>query len=115
MDLVQHMISSMQRLGFTQSATIDHRRLAVDLAEVIIEWEKRRFKEEQGVETPINVVGGVKKNDPGGIGIKRSGSDFTDAVSSTAKRARAGNQVSFRWFSLCTQTRELLTLRIPPT
>ena len=43
MDLVQHMISSMQRLGFTQSATIEHRKLAVDLAEVIIEWEKRRF------------------------------------------------------------------------
>ena len=43
MDLVQHMISSMQRLGFTQSATIEHRKLAVDLAEVIIEWEKRRY------------------------------------------------------------------------
>ena len=51
------MINAMQRLGFTQNSSIDHKKLAVDLAEVIVEWEKRRYKEEQGSETPNNVVG----------------------------------------------------------
>ena len=77
MDLVQHMINSMQRLGFTQSATIEHRKLAVDLAEVICEWEKRRYKEEETTETPNNVVG-----------MKRPG-DSTDVAA--VKRARGNN------------------------
>ncbi|XP_052799623.1 transformation/transcription domain-associated protein-like isoform X2 [Mya arenaria] len=45
--LIQHMVSSLQRLGFTQNATIEHRKLAVDLAEVIIKWEVQRIKEDQ--------------------------------------------------------------------
>jgi len=32
--LVQHMVSSIQRLGLTPNATIEQRKLAVDLAEV---------------------------------------------------------------------------------
>jgi hypothetical protein len=40
--LVQHMVSSIQRLGLTPNATIEQRRLAVDLAEVIIKWEFQR-------------------------------------------------------------------------
>lgn len=101
MDLVQHMISSMQRLGFTQSATIDHRKLAVDLAEVIIEWEKRRYKEEQVVETPINVIGGVKKQsgDASTIGFKRSASDFTDGTSAVKRARVATSQVGLRIYN----------------
>ncbi len=45
--LIQHMVSSIQRLGFTPNATIEHRKLAVDLAEVIIKWEVQRIKDEQ--------------------------------------------------------------------
>uniref|UniRef100_W5MQE4 Transformation/transcription domain-associated protein n=1 Tax=Lepisosteus oculatus TaxID=7918 RepID=W5MQE4_LEPOC len=45
--LVQHMISAMQRLGFTPSVTIEQRKLAVDLAEVIIKWELQRIKDQQ--------------------------------------------------------------------
>ncbi|TMS22538.1 Transformation/transcription domain-associated protein [Larimichthys crocea] len=37
--LVQHMISAMQRLGFTPSVTIEQRKLAVDLAEPESETE----------------------------------------------------------------------------
>lgn len=91
---MQHMISSMQRLGFTQSATIEHRKLAVDLAEVIIEWEKRRYKEEKGLETPTNVVAGniKKQNDTSNttapIGVKRPGADLTDTVNGGTKRPR---------------------------
>ncbi|XP_024913092.1 transformation/transcription domain-associated protein [Cynoglossus semilaevis] len=45
--LVQHMISAMQRLGFTPSVTIEQRKLAVDLAEVVIKWELQRIKDHQ--------------------------------------------------------------------
>lgn len=44
--LVQHMVSSIQRLGFSVSATIEYRKLAVELAEVIIKWELQRIKDE---------------------------------------------------------------------
>ncbi|XP_051928646.1 transformation/transcription domain-associated protein isoform X2 [Hippocampus zosterae] len=44
--LVQHMISAMQRLGFTPTVTIEHRKLAVDLAEVVIKWELQRIKDQ---------------------------------------------------------------------
>lgn len=48
--LVQHMVSAMQRLGFTPTVTIEQRRLAVDLSEVVIKWELQRIKDQQ-VET----------------------------------------------------------------
>ncbi|XP_043599030.1 transformation/transcription domain-associated protein isoform X1 [Bombus pyrosoma] len=44
--LVQHIVNSIQRLGFSPTATIEHRRLAVELAEVIIKWELHRIKDE---------------------------------------------------------------------
>ncbi|XP_065923524.1 transformation/transcription domain-associated protein isoform X7 [Magallana gigas] len=50
--LIPHMVNSLQRLGFTSSATIEHRKLAVDLAEVVIKWEVQRVKEEQEVTEP---------------------------------------------------------------
>ncbi|BFZ01386.1 hypothetical protein BsWGS_04423 [Bradybaena similaris] len=45
--LLQHMVSSLQRLGFSLSASLEHRKLAVDLADIIIKWELMRIKEEQ--------------------------------------------------------------------
>lgn len=65
--LIQHMVNSLQRLGFTQSATIEHRKLAVDLAEVIIKWEIQRIKEE--MDTSGEGMGEVA---PGPV--KRAGS-----------------------------------------
>ncbi|KAL7293008.1 hypothetical protein TKK_0013455 [Trichogramma kaykai] len=44
--LVQHMVSSINRLGFSPTSTIEHRKLAVELAEVIIKWELQRIKRE---------------------------------------------------------------------
>ncbi|XP_070855286.1 transcription-associated protein 1 isoform X7 [Drosophila suzukii] len=44
--LVQHLINYMQRLGFPPTASIEHKKLAVDLAEVIIKWELHRIKED---------------------------------------------------------------------
>ncbi|XP_051529763.1 transformation/transcription domain-associated protein-like [Myxocyprinus asiaticus] len=62
--LVQHMISAMQRLGFTPSVTIEQRKLAVDLAEVVIKWELQRIKDQQ----PESEV------DPGSVGEGTSAS-----------------------------------------
>lgn len=53
--LVQHMVGSIQRLGFSPTATLEHRKLAVELAEVIIKWEVYGIKE----ETETTEVSGV--------------------------------------------------------
>jgi len=42
--LVQHMVTSIQRLGLPLNATIEQKKLAVDLAEVIIKWEFQRVR-----------------------------------------------------------------------
>ncbi|KAK9754067.1 FAT domain [Popillia japonica] len=44
--LVQHMVNSIQRLGFSPTATLEHKKLAVELAEVIIKWELYGTKED---------------------------------------------------------------------
>ncbi len=46
--LIQHVVSSVQRLGFTATATIEQKRLAVDLCEIVIKWESQRVKDEAG-------------------------------------------------------------------
>ncbi|KAG7325204.1 hypothetical protein KOW79_011520 [Hemibagrus wyckioides] len=56
--LVQHMISAMQRLGFTPSVTIEQRKLAVDLAEVVIKWELQRLKDQQPESEADATAGG---------------------------------------------------------
>ncbi|XP_060086157.1 transformation/transcription domain-associated protein-like [Ylistrum balloti] len=45
--LIPHMVNSLHKLGFTSSASIEHRKLAVDLAEVVIKWEMQRIKDDQ--------------------------------------------------------------------
>lgn len=35
----------MQRLGFPPNASLEHKKLSVDLAEVIIKWELLRIRE----------------------------------------------------------------------
>lgn len=54
--LVQHMVSAMQRLGFTPSVTIEQRRLAVDLSEVVIKWELQRIKDQQVGMSTLSVI-----------------------------------------------------------
>lgn len=39
------MLNAMQRLGFMSSATFEHKKLAVEMAEVIIKWELQRIKD----------------------------------------------------------------------
>ena len=51
--LIQHVISSIQRLGFTTNATIEQKRLAVDLCEIVIKWESHRASEAEENSTDI--------------------------------------------------------------
>lgn len=44
--LVQYMVTSIQRLGFSPASTMDHRKLAVELAEVVVKWELQRVRDE---------------------------------------------------------------------
>ncbi|XP_023285012.1 transformation/transcription domain-associated protein isoform X1 [Seriola lalandi dorsalis] len=64
--LVQHMISAMQRLGFTPSVTIEQRKLAVDLAEVVIKWELQRIKDQQP-ESETEVAAGGEGTSGGAV------------------------------------------------
>ncbi|XP_025424212.1 transformation/transcription domain-associated protein [Sipha flava] len=48
--LIQHMLNAMQRLGFMSSATFEHKKLAVEMAEVIIKWELQRIRDENATE-----------------------------------------------------------------
>ncbi|XP_065834052.1 transformation/transcription domain-associated protein-like isoform X2 [Oscarella lobularis] len=91
--LIQYMISSMQKLGYPPTATIEQRRLAVDLAEVIIKWEMQRIKEQQ-----IDASEGDRASSRDGspattaAGIKRSGEE----MASEAKRAKLATAVHGR-------------------
>ncbi|KAL5007444.1 hypothetical protein ScPMuIL_016250 [Solemya velum] len=68
--LIQHMVSSLQRLGFTTNTTLDHKKLAVELAEVVIKWEVQRMKEdqEQNLDSSPEVSQALTQN----IQIKRT-------------------------------------------
>lgn len=66
--LVQQMISSMNRLGFSPNGSIDYRKLAVELAEVVIKWELQRIKEEtDGISDEDETVSSEKSGAHGGI------------------------------------------------
>lgn len=47
------MLNAMQRLGFMSSATFEHKKLAVEMAEVIIKWELQRIKDENNLTEVI--------------------------------------------------------------
>lgn len=44
------MLNAMQRLGFMSSATFEHKKLAVEMAEVIIKWELQRIRYENNAD-----------------------------------------------------------------
>ena len=47
--LIPHMLTAMRKFAFTQAVTIEHQRLACDLAEVVIKWEIQRIHELKGI------------------------------------------------------------------
>jgi transformation/transcription domain-associated protein len=65
--LVQQMISSMNRLGFSPNGSIDYRKLAVELAEVVIKWELQRIKEETDGVTEEETTTTTEKSNNGAV------------------------------------------------
>ena len=45
--LIQHIVTSIQRLAFTATTAIEQKRLAVDLCEIVIKWEMQRVRDEE--------------------------------------------------------------------
>ena len=45
--LINHMISSFQKVGLSASSTPENRQLAIDSTEVILRWEAQRVREMQ--------------------------------------------------------------------
>lgn len=85
--LIAHMVTSMQRLGFTTTAQIEHRKLAVELAEVVLKWELQRIKEdqEQGGESVADLEPSVI-----GSSLKRSASAEPLVESKRARHSSSG-------------------------
>ncbi|KAK7066693.1 hypothetical protein SK128_022508, partial [Halocaridina rubra] len=69
--LTHHITQAMHRLGFTPTANLDQRRLAVDLAEVCIKWEEQRVREDTENDVSSDTLASQLQQ-PGGI--KRSSS-----------------------------------------
>lgn len=75
--LIHHIVQSITRLGFSTTATLEYRRLAVELSEVIIKWELQRIKD-------VNEANGIDVSDElnealsTGVAIKRTHTDDGD-------------------------------------
>lgn len=68
----------MQRLGFPPNASLEHKKLSVDLAEVIIKWELQRIKDDESESKLLNssIDDDIDDKSP----IKRTTSeDFSDS------------------------------------
>uniref|UniRef100_A0A3Q2UJ62 Transformation/transcription domain-associated protein n=1 Tax=Fundulus heteroclitus TaxID=8078 RepID=A0A3Q2UJ62_FUNHE len=103
--LVQHMISAMQRLGFTPSVTIEQRKLAVDLAEVVIKWELQRIKDQQP-ESESEVAAGEGTS---GGAVKRGLSLESAGTGQDVKRFRTAGGPVFGRSQSMPGTESLLT------
>ncbi|XP_047506869.1 transcription-associated protein 1 isoform X1 [Pieris napi] len=78
--LVGHMVAAMQRLGLSGTASLEHRRLAVDLAEVALKWELQRIRD----YSPDEAVAGTSTSGA----IKRISSE--DSSSDARKALNTG-------------------------
>ncbi|KAG9509570.1 Transformation/transcription domain-associated protein, partial [Fragariocoptes setiger] len=45
--LIQYIVNSIQRLGFTPNQSLDHKRIAADLCEVVLRWEIQRIRDQR--------------------------------------------------------------------
>jgi transformation/transcription domain-associated protein len=104
--LIHNLIHSIQRLTVNTSPSLDYRKLAVDLCEVMIKWELQRIRNESeptataGVPTSMEVDanngGNVVGSSAGGGSGSRSGEVPTrsaDFLSMQARKRFVGGSV----------------------
>jgi transformation/transcription domain-associated protein len=95
---VPQMVNSLSRLGLPQNTPPESRKLAIDLAGLVVQWEKRRLEE---AENPPPPVAGAPQNPEGvsemevdhpGSGGKRtsSGAGFEDEDSVKRLKGEGG-------------------------
>ncbi|XP_013181191.1 PREDICTED: transformation/transcription domain-associated protein [Papilio xuthus] len=89
--LVAHMVSAMQRLGFSTTATAEQRRLAVDLAEVALKWELQRIRDHAHDDTlvvatsPSGAVKRMSVDESGGEARKALNTGWASPQASTSR------------------------------
>lgn len=66
---VPQMVNSLSRLGLPYSATSENRRLAIELAGLVVSWERQRQKEDKGPRD-VNIPG------QNGYGFDQSSGDL---------------------------------------
>jgi transformation/transcription domain-associated protein len=81
---VQQMVQSLARIGLLPQAPVENRKLAIDMVELIINWEKKKIseakvKEEEGATTPMvleeNTTDGATVSTATVAGKKRAASE----------------------------------------
>lgn len=96
--LIQQMIASMQRLGFSSSA-MDHKKLSVELADVIIKWELQRVKEEaeggQKTQEPPRKKLAVEPLAAGESGLKNIQPDITATSAKPIEKVHVDAVINF--------------------
>jgi transformation/transcription domain-associated protein len=55
---MQQMVAALPRLGLPQQTSMENRRLAIDLASLLVSWEERRQQELAGMEATSREQGG---------------------------------------------------------
>ena len=91
--LVQQMIHSMHRLGYSPNGSLDYRKLAVELAEVIIKWELQRIKEESDGLTDDDPANMTDKAGTSGA-VKRSQQDDDSRKKQAVGETQPGTSAS---------------------
>lgn len=96
---VPQMVSSLQRLGLPANTSLENRRLAVDLAGLVIEWENRRQQEAKGQAPKAPGAPGAATGSPGvpegeegqaQVGAKRKAEEGTPGDASKRVKAEDG-------------------------
>ncbi len=47
------MVNGLMKLGLPQNATLENRRLSLDLAGLVVHWEQRRIAESEAAPTAV--------------------------------------------------------------
>ena len=88
--LIHHIVPTIQRLGLTPNASVEHRRLAVDIADVIIKWELQRLRHEQEANQPEE-ASGASGDAPSAAGVTDPKRIKSPSTSSGATAASGGS------------------------
>ena len=50
------MVNGLMKLGLPQNATLENRRLSLDLAGLVVHWEQRRIAESEAAPAPVRTT-----------------------------------------------------------